>query len=383
MEAITNVKIGVLLMLRKNCEKISACMGFTLAEVLITLAVIGIVAALTIPTLLSKNEERIRETQLKKAYTVLAQSHQMMLVHDILPYEEFVKPFKDLEQDGEDPSNPDNSGGSEQPDVPTEPENPDKPQPPDETEEPTVPSTPDMNDKRTKELVDGLIEAVFKGDWDTVVNNFNELKDMYGLFNLKEFLEDYFEQSQSGKSKFKIGYANLKYFYMPMLADVSGTGTEDETGDEFIKVKKYQLQVLKSLLNGAQYCKGYDTCYSETEPVHYTNLNGSAAKIEAAEFENSALKTSDGMYIWLGDINNPQRYFVDINGVKRPNKLGVDVFTFDITPKEAISPEMNANCTKTGSPVEGEESRGLGCTGYAILDQSPDVDKQRYWNNFK
>ncbi len=36
--------------------------GFTLAEVLITLGIIGIVAALTLPVLLSRNEEKVRET---------------------------------------------------------------------------------------------------------------------------------------------------------------------------------------------------------------------------------------------------------------------------------------------------------------------------------
>ena len=35
-------------------------LGFTLAEVLITLGIIGIVAALTIPGLLSRNEEKVR-----------------------------------------------------------------------------------------------------------------------------------------------------------------------------------------------------------------------------------------------------------------------------------------------------------------------------------
>ncbi len=60
-------------------------LGFTLAEVLITLGIIGIVAALTIPGLLSRNEEKVRETQLKKAYSVLSQAHQMMIVKDIYP----------------------------------------------------------------------------------------------------------------------------------------------------------------------------------------------------------------------------------------------------------------------------------------------------------
>ncbi len=47
--------------------------GFTLAEVLITLGIIGIVAALTIPTLVSNYQKRVTATELKQAYSVFYQ----------------------------------------------------------------------------------------------------------------------------------------------------------------------------------------------------------------------------------------------------------------------------------------------------------------------
>ncbi len=47
-------------------------LAFTLAEVLITLAIIGIVAALTIPTLVSKNEKKQLYTQFMKSYNTLS-----------------------------------------------------------------------------------------------------------------------------------------------------------------------------------------------------------------------------------------------------------------------------------------------------------------------
>ena len=47
--------------------------AFTLAEVLITLAIIGIVAALTIPTLISNYRKNVVVTQLKKVNSTLAQ----------------------------------------------------------------------------------------------------------------------------------------------------------------------------------------------------------------------------------------------------------------------------------------------------------------------
>ena len=47
--------------------------AFTLAEVLITLGIIGIVAAMTMPMLIGKYKKQVTVTQLKKAYTVLSQ----------------------------------------------------------------------------------------------------------------------------------------------------------------------------------------------------------------------------------------------------------------------------------------------------------------------
>lgn len=48
--------------------------AFTLAEVLITIAIIGIVAAMTIPTLISKYQRRALETGFKKSYSKLTQA---------------------------------------------------------------------------------------------------------------------------------------------------------------------------------------------------------------------------------------------------------------------------------------------------------------------
>lgn len=51
--------------------------AFTLSEVLITLAIIGIVASLTIPTLVNNYRKKQFETGLKKEYSVLLQSLDM------------------------------------------------------------------------------------------------------------------------------------------------------------------------------------------------------------------------------------------------------------------------------------------------------------------
>lgn len=48
--------------------------GFTLAEVLITLGIIGVVASLTIPQLIANHQKKVTVTKLKKAYSIINQT---------------------------------------------------------------------------------------------------------------------------------------------------------------------------------------------------------------------------------------------------------------------------------------------------------------------
>ena len=56
---------------------LSRIRAFTLAEVLITLGIISIVAALTIPSLVQKHRERVVVTKLKKNYSTIQQAYLM------------------------------------------------------------------------------------------------------------------------------------------------------------------------------------------------------------------------------------------------------------------------------------------------------------------
>ena len=75
--------------------------AFTLAEVLITLGIIGIVAALTIPGLMTNYKKHKIETKLTKAVSTInqvikqseAENGEMETWDKSLPYEEFVKKY--------------------------------------------------------------------------------------------------------------------------------------------------------------------------------------------------------------------------------------------------------------------------------------------------
>lgn len=53
--------------------------GFTLAEVLITLAIIGIIAAMTVPTILSNVNEQGWRSAFLKNYALIRQAHQLSI----------------------------------------------------------------------------------------------------------------------------------------------------------------------------------------------------------------------------------------------------------------------------------------------------------------
>uniref|UniRef100_UPI004029013F type II secretion system protein n=1 Tax=Candidatus Scatousia sp. TaxID=3085663 RepID=UPI004029013F len=56
--------------------------GFTLAEVLITLGIIGVVAAMTLPALVNNNKNKELETRFRKSYSLLSQVLQRVVVYD-------------------------------------------------------------------------------------------------------------------------------------------------------------------------------------------------------------------------------------------------------------------------------------------------------------
>ena len=56
--------------------------GFTLAEVLITLVIIGVIAAITIPSLINKTNEQETVVAVKKAYSVLSQAYQRIVAEN-------------------------------------------------------------------------------------------------------------------------------------------------------------------------------------------------------------------------------------------------------------------------------------------------------------
>ena len=82
--------------------------GFTLAEVLITLGIIGVVAALTIPTLISTYKKKVVETRMAKFYSTMNQAIKLSEVDngEIMQWDKLNKGYVTDEDGNPDYSKP-------------------------------------------------------------------------------------------------------------------------------------------------------------------------------------------------------------------------------------------------------------------------------------
>ena len=73
-----------------NKDSLAKIKGFTLAEVLITLTIIGVIAAMTVPTLYTKYQKYTYVVALKKAYATLQNAVKMIPLTEGCPAGDYV-----------------------------------------------------------------------------------------------------------------------------------------------------------------------------------------------------------------------------------------------------------------------------------------------------
>lgn len=87
--------------------------GFTLAEILIVLSIIGLVAEATIPVLVQDTKEKVTVTKVKKAYSILENAMRLASIENGPPSEWITAtPAIDLDEDG-NPTGTANRDGAE------------------------------------------------------------------------------------------------------------------------------------------------------------------------------------------------------------------------------------------------------------------------------
>lgn len=90
-ELYLEIVLNKLIFIGNDCKKINKTIGFTLAEVLITLGIIGIVAAMTLPVLVNKSKDRELEVRTKKLFQKL--NRRLFLLSKNLGAQEIILVF--------------------------------------------------------------------------------------------------------------------------------------------------------------------------------------------------------------------------------------------------------------------------------------------------
>ena len=89
----------------------------------------------------------------------------------------------------------------------------------------------------------------------------------------------------------------------------------------------------------------------------------------------------------------PVDFVVDTNGFKGPNKLGYDVFYFQIVDRNILMPSNSKNtfvttesqsedcCNFEESGKCAHSDNGAACTFFALQDTYPQDKSKSYWKN--
>jgi len=72
--------------------------GFTLAEVLITLLIIGVISSIVIPGLINNTQKAEYQTAWAKAFSDISNAHKMIKIDNSIPYSSYPLFFPDIEK---------------------------------------------------------------------------------------------------------------------------------------------------------------------------------------------------------------------------------------------------------------------------------------------
>lgn len=179
--------------------------------------------------------------------------------------------------------------------------------------------------------------------------------------------------------------------------DVIMTDNESETALRY----KY-IDIFMKYVNGGKICTGGNSilsCMNKSNPVDYKTYDWqNTAHLTMDAVHDRVVVAPDGITIFFGNTayrNN--RIYFDTNGaLKGPNRLGFDLFAFDVDSNDKIIPPKTFGAAGDNLVTDDGESgttndcsikkkgnkyNGFGCTIFAMNDQNPDNTSVSYWKN--
>lgn len=212
---------------------------------------------------------------------------------------------------------------------------------------------------------------------------------------------------------FKKAYSTLWNVHQRMIVDYGGVYSifiqkdTDTNGSSPLIAKKYeQIEAFSKYFSGAKICDysaSYLSCSGKSIPATYKTYTGNKdAHLTSDVVTSRAIVTNDGVSFFFGRTSSRNaRIYFDTNGTaKGPNRLGFDLFAFDISSDDKIIFPKNIG-SGTSDAYEGDEElagtvgavnacsvsekankyNGFGCSEFALSDKSPDNPNISYWQN--
>lgn len=195
------------------------------------------------------------------------------------------------------------------------------------------------------------------------------------------------------KHKEKETCARLKKAYSTISQAFIYAVQEKGTPDEWGMLEKYNPEThiimannFKPYMNVIQDCTGQDitfvnkNCFAKND-YHVTAPNTSTAFVINDGISLSFRNWEESCNQTMGSIKNVcGSIVVDINGLKKPNQLGYDIFYFYMT-KERIVPvgtkddrlSFKSSCDRhNSSPIPNFDGKFIGCAAWVIYNENMD-----------
>ena len=213
-------------------------------------------------------------------------------------------------------------------------------------------------------------------------------------------------QTKELEVRFKKVYSNLLNIHSRMIADYDNVyenfiikdlySSADDAANER---KNIYIDAFMSYVSGGRKCTYANSFLScsgnKSIPASYKTYDGKrTAHLSADTVLDKAIVTNSGMTFFFGNSQwRNSRIYVDTNGsAKGPNRLGFDLFAFDVDKTDKIVPAKNtaSNVDDDGNVVSVNECsikkgntayNGFGCSQFALINKNPDKPNLAYWEN--
>ena len=158
----------------------------------------------------------------------------------------------------------------------------------------------------------------------------------------------------------KKAYSVLTNWQTRAQVDYGHSSTWDSAID--IGIEQYYADYVKPYFNILKECSSMGECgYTSDNPFKFANGNNAGSGIFVASGTRVAFLTNDGMAYSFVCISSSGTEWnavrVDINGSKKPNQFGRDVFVFLRTSELGVKPygydktmnSVNSNCSRSST----------------------------------